>query len=121
MHKGDYPIYGVEARIVDLDRVAKAPTQEGKLKERLGYNIHIGNLTSGWSRGITSWQETVPGQLRLNIFFVARNGRYIQLYRRQRIKDGWAIATRVEHNGKYVLEEVSDSFPRNKNGEIDWE
>lgn len=121
VHKGDYPIYDVEARIVDLDRVAQAPTEEGKQKELSGYNIHIGNLTSGWSRGITPWQETVPGQLRLNIFFVARNGRYIQLYRRQRIKNGWAIATRVEHNGKYVLEEVSKEFPRNKNGEIDWE
>jgi hypothetical protein len=121
VHKGEHPIYDVEARIVDLDRRAHAPTPEEKMKELIGYNIHIGNLRPGLARDVISWQETVPGQLRLNIFFVARNGSYTQLYRRQRIKDGWAIATRVEHNGKYVLEEVSDSFPRNKNGEIDWE
>lgn len=121
VHKGKHPIYGVEARIVDLDGVAKAATQEGKMKELMGQNIHIGNLAPKFARYVVPWKETVPGQLRLNIFFAARNGSYTQLYRRLRVHDGWAIATRVEHNGKDVLEEVSDSFPRNQKGEIDWE
>jgi hypothetical protein len=121
VHNGSYPIYDVEARIVDLDKFATAQTSEEEIGALAGENIHVGNLTRGFSRAITAWKETIPGQLRLNVFFVARNGSYTQNYRRVRVEDGCAIAIRVNHNGEYVLEEVSEKYPRNESGEVEWE
>ena len=121
VHSGNHPIYDVEARIVDLDKVAQAAEHEEKMKELMGRNFHIGKLAPGSARNVVLWNETVPGQLRLNIFFAARNGTYTQLYRRLRVHDGWATDNRVEHNGKNVLEKISDNFPRDQKGEIDWE
>ncbi len=113
IHNGKYPIYDVEARIVDLDMYTKEKNHEEKLKALMGINIHVGNLGPGFARDITTWKETIPGQLRLNIFFVARNGSYTQKFRRVRVKDGWATAILVDHNGKYVHEDVSTNYPRN--------
>lgn len=108
IHKGSHPIYDVEARVADLDR-------------RTDRIVNVGNLPPGLAQtGIAPWHEAIPGQLRLNIFFTARNGAYTQLYRRVRVKDGWATAIRVDRKGKIVLEEVSADFPRNEKGEVDW-
>jgi hypothetical protein len=120
VHHGTHPIYDVEARIVDLDRYATARTPEEQIEALSGKTVRVGNLTRGFSRGITPWAETIQGQLRLNVFFVARNGSYMQQYRRVRVDDGWAIAIRVELNGKQVLEEISEKFPRNEAGDIEW-
>lgn len=120
VHEGNHPIYDVDARVVDLDKRKLAKTEIEKMNELIGNNIHIGNLTPGFARSVGSWIETNQDQLRLNIFFVARNGSYTQEYRRVRVKNGWAIATRVEYNKKYVIEEVSDSYPRDSNGTVNW-
>lgn len=121
VHKGNYPIYDVDARIVDLDKAKTAKTNLERNNELMGKNVHIGNLTPGFARGVVQWTETIPSQLRLNIFFVARNGGYTQLYRRIRVQGSWATAIRVEHNGMNVLEEVSDSYPRDSNGAVNWD
>ncbi|MFC2138861.1 hypothetical protein ACFLTE_11855 [Bacteroidota bacterium] len=121
IHNGNYPIYDVEARIVDLDKYNQAASQNEKIKELLGLNYQIGNLIPGFARDLVQWKETIPGQLRLNIFFIARNGSYTQCYRRQLVDGEIAFANKVEYNGKIVLEEISKNFPKNEKGEIDWE
>jgi hypothetical protein len=120
IHNGTYPIYDVEARTVDLDRFAASRNPQEEIEALIGKTVRVGNLTCGFSREIVAWNETIAGQLRLNIFFVARNGSYIQNYRRIRVNDGWAIAIRVALNGKYVFEEISDGYPRNESGEVEW-
>ncbi len=116
-----YPVYDVSARIVDLDKVDTfASTDPQRLDPLIGINVNIGNLTPGFARPIMTWRETKANQLRLNIFFVARNGGYIELYRRIKVGDGYATAMQITMNGKVVKEDVSPDFPVNSNGEVDW-
>lgn len=117
----EYPLYDVAARVVDLDRVNAAKSHEDRMNALAGINVPVGNLTPGFSRSVIAWKLLDPNQLRLNVFYVARNGGSTQLYRRVRVKDGWALAIKVELNGKVVLEEVSASYPREPDGQVKWE
>jgi hypothetical protein len=81
-HQGAYPLYGVSARIVDLDQARTNP---------IGVTVSVGDMIKGHAAMLP-----VPNGLPLqgdhfnaNIFFNARNGDWAQLLRVQRTKDGW--------------------------------
>jgi hypothetical protein len=100
VHKGDYPLYDVRARIVDLDKIA---TESGLL----GVTVSVGDMIKGHAK-----MEAVPPAIastethfNANIFFTARNGGWTQKFRAQKSKDGWARATIV--SGEFVSLEKS--------------
>ncbi len=59
----------------------------------------------------------------LNIFYVARNGSWTQKLRMRWIGNGWATANRVVEGlgGKVLYEQISDNFPRDVDGKIEWD
>ncbi len=55
-----------------------------------------------------------------NVFFMARNGQWIQETRMRKIDKEWFNATRVKRGKNNLYEHVQKGFPLNKNNEVDW-
>ena len=113
LHEGEFPLYDVNARIVDLNKMDKED-----ITTILGTNISIGSM-------IPSHASLVPVQLPIedreveeqsfNIFMTARNGGFTQLIRLKKINNKWLSATKVlKNNDQVLLEKVDNDFPRNK-------
>lgn len=120
--QGEHPIYDVRARIVDLQKFEK-------IKDNLTLqtinqsetHINIGNMIKGMSWMVREFPlGNTTLQKNFNIFFIARNGFYIQLLRLRKVNDKWISATKVEKNGEVIFEKIHDNFPRSEKGEIDW-
>lgn len=120
VHQGDHPIFDVDARIVDLDRLSKGmPIGDGF---DFGIMVNIGNLPK-------STAQLFPGSLalegsdsrRFNIFFSGRNGFFTQLLRLRKVDGRWVSAIRVLRGQAILLEKVDENFPRLTDGSIDWD
>jgi hypothetical protein len=130
MHKGKYPLYDIQVRIVDLEiyrqlnnsnleksrelfeqaeKVYKLPTLNPNTAEILGKFTFPDNAT----------------EKNFNIFILARNGSFEQFYRFRKVKQTWFQAHRViiRRDGKMEVlhQQIDQQFPTNKNGEIVWE
>lgn len=121
VHKGDYPLYGVTARIVDLDQIQQ---------NLLGVVVSVGDMIKGHAA-----MHPIPNGLPLqgdhfnaNVFFNARNGDWIETFRAHQTKDGWARAMRVEgrftilKKAKPMCETVDRQFQLDSEGKVekDW-
>lgn len=113
LHEGEFPLYDVSARIVDINRMDK-----DNITTMLGTNVSIGNM-------IPSHTSLVHKQLDIenseaetqsfNIFMTARNGGFTQLIRLKKVKNKWLSATKVQNNsGLVLLEKIDEDFPENK-------
>jgi hypothetical protein len=62
---------------------------------------------------------------RLSIIFIsARNGFVDQLLRARRLHGRWIFASKVMRgykNDEVLLEKIDEGFPRNKQGQVDWQ
>ncbi|MBB6487629.1 hypothetical protein [Rhizobium lusitanum] len=122
IHVGKYPIHNVSVRIVHIDDLI----ENGNLisKNLLGNNFNLGTILPGKSHdfGINSRN---PNFIACNLFFSARNGDWVQEFRRIRTSDGFAYVNKVDRwtdnpNDLVALYEESPNFPRLETGEIDW-
>ena len=117
IHKGKYPLYDVSARIIDIDELKKNIVQATK-------TVSIGNMMPGFA-ATTPITLTHHGKdFNFNIFYVARNGSWLQKLRMRWVGDGWALASTVAEGlggGKELLQEVSANYPRGADGNVDWE
>jgi hypothetical protein len=69
----------------------------------------------------TAYQIPHDGRdLNFNIFFVARNGTWIQFLRMPWVGDGWGRASKIVRDGKVIFREVSANFPLTETGKVDW-
>lgn len=109
-HNRKYPLYGVSARITDLD-------QQQNL---IGVTVEIGDMIRGHANS-----EPIPRGIPVsgdhfysNIFFTARNGDWVELLRVVRVNDGWAVAIRVFgqftslKREKVMCETIDPKFPQ---------
>lgn len=128
-HRGKYPLYEVDARIVDLQKVNEFARQNKGTSEmanvtKLDINIHIGTITPNSSAGAPNVLAIDDAATRqsLNIFFHGRNGFWTQLLRARKVNGQWLKATRVfaYDMKEKKLESIDDGFPRLPNGEVDW-
>jgi hypothetical protein len=123
VHIGQYPLYDVTARIVDVDAIMKAPSLSGSVD--FGITLSIGNMTPGFAMITgTRLPQTSGSTLNYNVFFVARNGSWTQLIRMRRIEGGWVTATKVVSgmdHPKEVIREVNNGFPLNADGDVNWD
>jgi hypothetical protein len=121
IHQGRFPLYDVAARVVDIDEMRKSiGANQAAL---LGTTLRVGNLTPGFSVSITILQHPAGQNFNYNVFYVARNGAWLQMLRMRWLGNGWAIATRVlEGNGgpKVLYEEISADYPRGADGQVEW-
>jgi hypothetical protein len=117
--EGKFPIYDVDARVVDLQQLEqkKRPLT---LDNFLAGQIFL-NLGTMRVKGIKVLSSNFPlGQSDkhdFNVFFTARNGVYKQFLRLRRGQGKWRQATRVTVDEKVVFENVDKGFPED---ELDW-
>jgi hypothetical protein len=127
VHQGKYPLYDVEARIVDLDEHRRLTEQKDFIaasKALVGTTLRVGNLTPGFASSLSSALQHPSGRdFSYNIFYVARNGAWVQSLRMRRVGDGWAIANKVVGGpeNKEIYREVTATYPLNDKGEVNWE
>jgi hypothetical protein len=127
VHQGKYPLYDVAARIVDLDEHARLTAAKDFIaasKALLGTNVVIGNMTPGFSTDTGVLLQHPSGKnFTYNVFYVGRNGSWVQFLRMRWTGDGWALATKVQglNENNELYREVSPSYPLNAQGDVEWE
>jgi len=128
LHQGEYPLYNVDVRIVNLQDFRQASNQERYMMQNLSETIRVGDLIPGSAVPIKYEQLSTGDEQDFNVFINARNGFFTQLLRRRRVDGNWKVATRVMKSptdGReppiHIHEKVEDGFPRNERGEVDWE
>jgi hypothetical protein len=130
VHQGDYPLYDLQIRIVDLekfDAIAKANprvTLEELSKADLVH--YLGTLNP--NQAVRIGNLTLPpdkDEKGYNVFILARNGELAELLRFRRINGAWLRALRVQRSEssqpQILIERVENGFPRNETGEVSWE
>jgi hypothetical protein len=122
VHHGTHPLYGVVARIVDLeimDQFKDAFTAENLQKAETHHAV--GDLAPGHAKMLPGIMSMGAGDVRrFNVFFSARNGSFHQLLRFRRVDGTWHTAIKVE--GPHSrFEDVKPGFPRNASGEVEWD
>jgi hypothetical protein len=127
VQKGKYPLYDVQARIADLDEFKRLTDQKdfnAATAALLGTTLQVGNLTPGFASTMRAVLPHPSGQnFSYNVFYVARNGAWIQSLRMRWVGDGWAMANKVigGPENKELFREVSSNYPLNEKGEVEWD
>lgn len=133
-HLGNHTLHQVTGYIVDIrymDEISKSPTlQEVQKQTNVLFDTHgfeVGDLIVGTLKQMGQLQVTPRSDMyKFNIFFTAENGHWSELYRAKHLASGWTQATLVmwqRHPGEKPEERqfVDPSYPRNKNGAINWQ
>lgn len=121
VHVGQYPLYEVEARVVDLEDFKEVSTFEDLFASQR--TIKIGRVIPHSAR---KTGPVIPfsnqEQQDFNIFFSARNGFWIQNLKLRRVDGNWVSAIRVMGNGQSaaIFEKVNPNFPRTPAGTVEW-
>jgi hypothetical protein len=124
IHHGDYPLYDMSARIVDLEKFEKITEYTLNEIKKTEQALKIGNLAPNKSSMLGTF--TIKGtQLKWNIFFSARNGFFSEHLRIVKINGTWKSAIRVDNTPtkealKILFEKVDKDFPVNDNGDVEW-
>lgn len=122
-HGGKYPLYGVTAKIVDLNKMKEmiANKEPFTMPLRCDIIMPVGDISANAARPMGMITFTGVDRQDYNVFFYGRNGFWSQLIRLRWIDNRWISATRVlAADGRTVLyEDVGPAFPR-ANDEVDW-
>ena len=113
--QGKFPLYDVSVRFVRTGR-----GQSFDLNSAV-QSYSWGNLTPGTVSTTAVRFKHHGKEINYNVFFGARNGMWVQELRMHWIGDGWALANRVRRGHEEIYNEVSQNYPRQSDGSIDWE
>ncbi len=125
IHVGKYPLYDVQARVVDIE---KAVSTNGKSLSRVLFKtdifLQLGNIAEHEVQLPTldyiKWDASSKHSY--NIFYGGRNGMWTQILRIRNINGQWVQATRVDRvdgaKSTKIYENIPINFPRNKDGGI---
>ncbi|AZE35220.1 hypothetical protein C4K06_2187 [Pseudomonas chlororaphis subsp. aureofaciens] len=119
-HSGEYPLHQVTVRIVDLEILLgyyKPEDQQGfDVRHDLG-EIHYGANFALGENAIGDRQR-----LSFNIFTYARNGKFLQEVRFEKVAGVLLKALRITRSGgEVVREEIDLNFPLNAEGKVVWD
>ena len=128
VHKGEYPLYDVGIRIVDLAKFARYVKGKEKLSfedtQKAEKSIKIGNISPSQATFLGKWSLPQANDANYNVFISARNGFFTELIRIKCIDDKWVSAYKVDtgpgKETKLLYEKIHEDFPKNKEGKIDW-
>jgi hypothetical protein len=122
VNQGDYPLYDVHVRITDLLKFAKTNGSLSVSSAVIGEVEHIGNMIPYQRNIILKGDQRNVSELSFNIFFTARNGLFSQLVRAKKVNDFWLSAIKILNgDGAVIREDISEQFPRDSNGNVNWE
>ena len=118
---GDWPLYDLTARVVDIDAVEES---EGRLSvdslRRFETILDLGNRVSNQDGLIRErWSFEGARAKRYNIFFTARNGAWVENLRLLRDGDNWVQAIRVLRNEDVIFVHADPAYPADVS-EIEW-
>lgn len=123
IHKGEHPLYDVNARIVDLQKFERI--KQNLTLASIGStetNIAVGNLIPSHASIIQQWHIENEPEQSYNIFSTARNGNFTQLLRLKKINGNWISASKVTNRENEILhEEIGTDYPRDDEGNVCWE
>ncbi|MNK31864.1 hypothetical protein D3C87_503080 [compost metagenome] len=117
---GAYPLFGVKARIVDVDALESQATSVDSAIAAQHWTVELGDLerSTTYNNRIQLAVEPLIGGVdrRFNVFFSARNGQWVQLLRYRYDGATWHVAYRVSRiieEGQYEIleEQLPDNFP----------
>ncbi len=123
---GDYPLYDVSIRVTDLQIFTRlAATPEGRLllRQADAFVYKIPELPPKCSTTLPFTFDLHGDTRTWNIFFIARNGPFMQKLRMKLVAGKWEYANQVlRENGRDVAcEQISPSYPRNPDSSISWD
>jgi len=133
VHAGQFPLYDVSVRIVDLDKFETVVKSKARSNYRLTYAdleeaqqaFTIGNVKPGQAGDLGDWPMPKSREARYNVFFSARNGLFEECVRIKRIDGKWVSAYRVERRQgdklETLYEKIDPTFPRDKDGKVSWD
>jgi hypothetical protein len=133
VHSGDFPLAGVTARIVDMQKWNQMlkNNPHPSMKEFLSAdtNVALGDIPPHTAIPKFGLVQLVGAERDFNIFFNARNGFWTQELRLKLIDGKWQTAsrvTRLEVGSKKktpdkIFERIDKGFPLNAKGEVDWQ
>lgn len=120
VHRGEYPLYDLSVRIVDLAKLGGKAPSLSEMKSSV-----IGNLSPNHAAPIGNVQ--INGEsLRWNLFFSARNGFFTELLRVQRVGNEWKTALKVmnrptaDEEVKTLFERIDQDYPLGKDAMVEW-
>jgi hypothetical protein len=126
VHRGEYPLYDLTVRILDMatfdTMVRQNNSDSDKLREEV--QLSINNIAPNQ----TSLLKTVQldsDPLKWNLFFSARTGFFTELLRVRRVGNEWktalkVIRTRSPSNVQVLLEKIDSGYPLSKDGQVEW-
>lgn len=120
VHQGDYPLYDVSARIVDLQKSSQIKRYSLPNLQKAETHLRIGNMIKATALPINSFDLGSSSNRDFNIFFAARNGLFTQLLRLRKIDGKWTTATKVDKDGKTVFEKIDNDFPKTEQNQVQW-
>ena len=126
VHRGEYPLYDLTVRILDMATFDNRVRQNNSYSDRLREEVQLG--ISNIAPNQTSMVKTVQlgtDPLRWNLYFSARNGFFTELLRVRRVGNEWktalkVIRTRWPSNDQVLLEKIDSGYPLSKAGQVAW-
>ena len=119
-HCGDYPLHQVTVRIVDLEILLGYYKPEGHKDCDSRHDIGEIHFGSNFMLG-----ENVIGDRQrcsFNIFTYARNGKFLQEVRFEKVGDALLKALRITNvDGNVIREEIDPNFPLDAEGKVEWD
>lgn len=124
---GEYPLFQVSLRIVDVDAFAALPVFTEAALATAETKINFGDLDA--ARAFMNFADLPigpihgPADRKFNLFFMARNGTWTQLLRYRFDGAVWHVALRVtrataEGESETLHEQVPENFPNRET--LDW-
>ena len=120
MHRGEYPLYDMTVRIVDIQRLDEigdsAASQENIYYVDMLAPQHVKPI---FLNSPTSRMEL--GEVRhYNIFISARNGSTTQMLQMTHVEGILRTATAIDNGNKEFYSDAAQDYPKDKDGKIDW-
>lgn len=118
IHVGQYPLYEVHARIVDVDVPVVRSNRPAEVQS---IRLEFGTLVPRHAAAVPPLELGNGEGRNWNVFFTARNGGWNQELRLRKVDGAWRIATRVTRGENYdqVLLQADPAFPRDPEGHLD--
>ena len=126
VHRGEYPLYDLTVRILDMATFDNMVRQNNSYSDKLREEVQ--SSISNIAPNQTSMLKTVQlgsDPLRWNLFFSARNGFFTELLRVRRVGNEWKTALKVirtpsSSKEQLLFERIDSGYPLSKNGHVEW-
>ena len=126
VHQGEYPLYDLTVRILDMATFDNLMRQNNSSSDKLREEVQlsISNIAPN-QKSMLKTVQLGTDPLKWNLFFSARNGFFTELLRIRRVGNEWktalkVIRTRSPSNDQVLFEKIDSGYPRSKDGQVEW-